>query len=89
LKQKNITVNFSELIYFFNQLKFYSVTQPKNPVVSTLHAKDQNVQYIKGDLAKRDWDHLDRLIHFYDKHDFEIHVDYDDKSGEITWNSSY
>nr|WP_088105330.1 hypothetical protein [Halalkalibacter urbisdiaboli] len=53
------------------------------------HAKSQNVQYIKGDLAERDWDHLDRLIHFYSKHDFHVHVDYDQKFGEIKWNPSY
>jgi GNAT superfamily N-acetyltransferase len=47
------------------------------------HAKDQNVQYIKGDLAKRDWDHLDRLIHFYEKHDFDVEVDYENCNGSI------
>jgi GNAT superfamily N-acetyltransferase len=53
------------------------------------HAIDQNVQYIKGDLAKRDFDHLDRLIHFYEKHNFDIEVDYEDQSGEILWKSVY
>ncbi|ARK30719.1 GNAT family N-acetyltransferase [Halalkalibacter krulwichiae] len=53
------------------------------------HAQEQNVQYIKGDLAKRDFDHLDRLIHFYEKHDFDVEVDYEDQSGEIIWNSRY
>ncbi|KHF40431.1 hypothetical protein [Halalkalibacter okhensis] len=47
------------------------------------HAQDQNVQYIKGDLAERDWDHLDRLIHFYEKHDFDIDVDHENQSGSI------
>ncbi|MET3504153.1 hypothetical protein [Halalkalibacter oceani] len=51
------------------------------------HAKAQNVQYIKGDLAKRDWDHIDRLIHFYEKHHFEVEVDYDEKAGSIRWNA--
>ncbi|WP_332631516.1 hypothetical protein [Halalkalibacter flavus] len=47
------------------------------------HAQDQNVQYIKGDLAERDFDHLDRLIHFYDKHNFDIEVDHENCSGSI------
>lgn len=53
------------------------------------HAKDQNVQFIKGNLAKRDWGHLDRLIHFYDKHDFKIEIDHANQSGEIRCNASF
>lgn len=49
-------------------------------------AEEQNVQYITGDIAKRDWDHLDRLIHFYKKHNFDVDIDYDNKNGEIQWN---
>lgn len=52
-------------------------------------AKEQNIQYITGDLAERDWDHLDRLIHFYEKHNFQVEVDYINKSGEIKWNPLY
>lgn len=52
-------------------------------------AKEQNIQYITGDLAERDWDHLDRLVHFYKKHNFHVEIDYDDKSGEIKWNPMY
>ncbi len=48
------------------------------------HAKNQNVHFIKGDLAKRDWDHLDRLIHFYEKHDFKIEIDHENHCGSIT-----
>ncbi|WP_419095812.1 hypothetical protein [Halalkalibacter suaedae] len=53
------------------------------------HALDQNIRCIKGDLAKRDWDHLDRLIHFYEKHDFDIVVNEAEQSGEIYWNPPY
>ncbi len=49
------------------------------------HAKNQNVQFIKGDLAKRDWDHLDRLIHFYNKHDFKVQVDDKNRYGTVVW----
>src|SRR5699024_3058594 len=31
-------------------------------------ARGENVQYITGDIAKRDFDHVDRLEHFYHKH---------------------
>ncbi|QFT88459.1 hypothetical protein FIU87_07375 [Bacillus sp. THAF10] len=48
-------------------------------------AKDQNVHTITGDIAKRDWDHLERLVHFYKKHDFDVELDKETKSGEIVW----
>ncbi|RLQ95380.1 GNAT family protein [Falsibacillus albus] len=48
-------------------------------------ARDQNIPVITGDIAKRDWDHVDRLIHFYEKHDFEVEIDNSSQSGEIVW----
>ncbi len=48
----------------------------------TIHITD-----IKGDIAKRDWDHVERLIHFYEKHDFEIEIDYSIQSGELKWQN--
>ncbi|WP_070119578.1 GNAT family N-acetyltransferase [Bacillus marinisedimentorum] len=48
-------------------------------------ARDQNIQYITGDIAARDWDHVDRLEHFYTKHNFEIDLDFENKSGKIEW----
>lgn len=50
-------------------------------------AREQNVPVIKGDLAERDWGHLDRLVHFYEKHNFEIEIDHKTKSGEIVWTN--
>ncbi|MFC3884514.1 hypothetical protein ACFOU2_13760 [Bacillus songklensis] len=52
-------------------------------------AKEQNIPFITGDIAERDWDHLDRLIHFYEKHHFRVSVDRETKSGEIKWNDFY
>jgi GNAT superfamily N-acetyltransferase len=49
-------------------------------------AREQNIPYITGDIAKRDWDHVDRLIHFYEKHDFDVDIDHKDKSGDIIWS---
>lgn len=48
-------------------------------------AKDQNIPYITGDIAPRDWDHVDRLKHFYRKHEFKVSLDHESKSGEIVW----
>ncbi|WP_144593658.1 GNAT family protein [Priestia flexa] len=48
-------------------------------------ALDQNIHTIKGDIAKRDWDHVNRLVHFYEKHDFHVEIDYDNQCGEIEW----
>ncbi|WP_429875935.1 hypothetical protein [Fictibacillus sp. NRS-1165] len=49
-------------------------------------AKDQNIPYIRGDIAPRDWDHVNRLVHFYEKHHFSVHLDEESKSGKIVWN---
>lgn len=51
------------------------------------HAKEQNIQYITGDIAKRDWDHKERLVHFYKKHNFKVSIDKETKSGEIEWRA--
>ncbi|WP_226668343.1 hypothetical protein [Metabacillus litoralis] len=51
-------------------------------------ATQQNIPKITGDIAKRDWDHVERLVHFYEKHDFNVEVDYEDQSGEIKWVSN-
>ncbi|MEN0643662.1 hypothetical protein [Alkalicoccobacillus gibsonii] len=50
------------------------------------HASRQNVQKITGDLVKRDWGHRDRLIHFYEKHDFEVEIDEEKLNGSIVTN---
>ncbi len=52
-------------------------------------AKEQNIQYITGDIAKRDWDHKERLVHFYKKHNFKVNIDKESKSGDIEWNLIY
>ncbi|MEN2465887.1 GNAT family N-acetyltransferase [Ornithinibacillus sp. JPR2-1] len=49
-------------------------------------AKKENVQYITGDLVKRDFDHVDRLQHFYEKHNFDVKIDHEEECGEIVWN---
>lgn len=51
-------------------------------------AIDQNIPQITGDIAKRDWDHVDRLVHFYKKNDFFVAINYEDCSGEIKWVSN-
>lgn len=52
-------------------------------------AVERNVKGIKGDLAERDWDHIDRLIHFYEKHSFDIDVNEHKKEGDIYWSPSH
>ncbi len=49
-------------------------------------ARSENVASIKGDIAKRDWDHVDRLVHFYEKHHFHVEINRNHQSGEIIWN---
>ncbi|KUP06873.1 hypothetical protein Q75_07195 [Bacillus coahuilensis p1.1.43] len=48
-------------------------------------ARENNVPKIKGDIAKRDWDHVDRLEHFYEKHNFEVSIDTQSMTGNIIW----
>ncbi|MCF6137408.1 hypothetical protein [Pseudalkalibacillus berkeleyi] len=52
-------------------------------------AQDKNIPYITGDISERDWDHLERLIHFYEKHNFTVDVDYEEKWGHITWKQGH
>jgi len=49
-------------------------------------AKDQNIPYITGDIVERDADHFDRLSYFYQKHSFDVKIDYDNLTGKIVWN---
>lgn len=49
-------------------------------------AKEENIRYITGDLVERDYDHVDRLTYFYQKHNFEVSFDHEEKCGEIVWN---
>lgn len=51
-------------------------------------AIEQNIPKITGDIAERDWDHVDRLVHFYKKNDFHVKVNNKNKSGEIIWVSN-
>ncbi|WP_188456047.1 hypothetical protein [Virgibacillus oceani] len=50
------------------------------------HARDENVPYITGDIVKRDFNHVDRLEHFYNKHFFDVNIDHEEQCGEIVWN---
>ncbi|WP_280770943.1 hypothetical protein [Salipaludibacillus daqingensis] len=47
---------------------------------------DQNIHTISGDISHRDWDHLDRLIHFYKKHHFYLDLEHSEQKGEIYWH---
>ncbi|WP_174615639.1 hypothetical protein [Virgibacillus ihumii] len=49
-------------------------------------ARDDNFQYITGDIVKRDFDHVERLKHFYSKHNFDVKIDHEEQYGEIIWN---
>ncbi|WP_163971503.1 GNAT family N-acetyltransferase [Oceanobacillus halotolerans] len=48
--------------------------------------RSENVQYITGDIVKRDFDHVDRLQYFYRKHNFEVDIDHEAQYGRIIWN---
>ncbi|WP_404451074.1 GNAT family N-acetyltransferase [Virgibacillus necropolis] len=49
-------------------------------------AHNENVQYITGDIVERDFDHVNRLMHFYRKHNFDVKIDHTEQYGEIICN---
>lgn len=50
----------------------------------------QNFTHIQGEIVSRDWDHIDRLEHFYKKHGFTVKINCDIENGEIKWmNKAY
>ncbi|TMW73459.1 hypothetical protein [Alteribacter natronophilus] len=52
-------------------------------------AQQQNINFITGNLVKRDWDHIDRLIHFYRKHNFQVEVNSSEQVGRIKWKPAH
>ncbi len=50
------------------------------------YTTDQNIHTISGNISNRDWDHLDRLIHFYKKHRFYVDIEHSEQKGEIYWH---
>jgi len=48
-------------------------------------AADQNVDFITGWISTIDWNHIDRLKHFYEKNGFKIEIDSVEKKGTIQW----
>ncbi|UJW57887.1 hypothetical protein HXZ66_10955 [Bacillus sp. A116_S68] len=49
------------------------------------YIEEQNMRKISGYISPRDWSHLERLLHFYKKHDFSVSVDYENQQGTIDW----
>lgn len=52
-------------------------------------AKKRNIDQINGHISPQDEGHLDRLVHFYVKHDFEVFLAEDgrknNKLGDLVW----
>ena len=55
-------------------------------------AKKRNVNRITGEIARVDIGHIERLVHFYEKHNFEVILCSDSadvyKIGDLVWNRS-
>ncbi|NUH86462.1 GNAT family N-acetyltransferase [Bacillus firmus] len=55
-------------------------------------AKKGNIDSITGWISSVDFDHLERLVHFYKKHNFEVILDENSKGslkiGDLIWKSS-
>ncbi|MFC4735791.1 hypothetical protein ACFO4L_04250 [Bacillus daqingensis] len=48
-------------------------------------AEEKNIPEIRGQLKERDYDHQDRLVHFYTKHSFSVMLDSSGREGQIKW----
>lgn len=55
-------------------------------------ANKRNVNRITGEIARVDIGHIERLVHFYEKHNFEVILCSDSadvyKIGDLVWNRS-
>ena len=55
-------------------------------------AKKRNISRITGEIARVDIGHIERLVHFYEKYNFEVILCSDPtdgyKIGELVWNNS-
>lgn len=51
-------------------------------------ARDENIQYITGDIVERDFDHIERLKYFYSKHYFDVEIDHQEQCGGIVWRDN-
>ena len=47
------------------------------------YLSEKNIHKITGDIQARDWDHIDRLQHFYEKHSFQIELYKEEKNGTV------
>ena len=55
-------------------------------------ANKRNINRITGEIARVDIDHIERLVHFYKKHNFEVRMcsDHTDKQiiGDLVWRNN-
>ena len=55
-------------------------------------AKKRNINRITGEIARVDIGHIERLVHFYEKHNFEVILCSNPadryKIGDLVWNTS-
>ena len=55
-------------------------------------AKKRNIRCITGEISRVDIGHIERLVHFYEKHNFEVILCTDSadvyKIGDLVWNRS-
>lgn len=46
-------------------------------------AKKENIKVITGNISSIDWNHFERIRHFYQKYGFSVELDYKKRSGKI------
>jgi GNAT superfamily N-acetyltransferase len=47
------------------------------------YARENKITYISGSISPTDWDHIERLEHFYKKHGFDVKLNEQSESGSI------
>lgn len=48
----------------------------------------KNYKTISGEISFPDWDHVDKLKHFYEKQNFKVTLNYEEKEGYIRWKNN-
>ena len=48
-------------------------------------AQRLGINRISGKISRRDWGHVNKLKYFYEKHGFDVTLNYEKKEGGIEW----
>lgn len=81
VKENNQEILLSDIILYGRNInKGYGTILIKKLIE---YAKENNFKKIYGNITEVDWDHIERLEHFYKKFKFKVNLDKQKKCGNI------